>query len=191
MFQALELSPKEKNGLVARSQCYILIGNPSEALKDAEAALQIDKNFTKAIYQKAESLYYLGEFEHSLVYYHRGLRIRPDLEKFQLGVHKAQKAIENAIGASLLPKKSPTPESKGTSVKSGSSRSSKSSTRLNTIPKQLCIEMRYLDNLLKHPDIVSKDEADTDVIKTIKETVDYLNTRKEFWRQQLPPQECG
>lgn len=156
-------------------------------MKDAETALEVDKNFTKAIYQKAEALYYLGEFEHSLVYYHRGLRIRPDLEKFQLGVHKAQKAIENAIGSSLLPKKSPTPDMKGTSVKSTSSRSSRSSTRMNTIPKQLCVEMRYLDNLLKHPDIVSKISTDSDVTKTIKETVDYLNTRKEFWRQQLPP----
>lgn len=55
----------------------------------------------KAIYQKAEALYYLGDFEHSLVFFHRGLHIRPDHEKFKLGVHKAQKAIENAIGSSL------------------------------------------------------------------------------------------
>lgn len=47
--------------------------------------------------------------------------------------------------------------------------------------------MKYLDGLLKHPDIVSKINVDSDVTKTIKETVDYLNIRKEFWKQQLPP----
>lgn len=102
LFQALELNPMEKNALVARSKCYILLGQPENGLKDAEAALTVDKGFIKAIFQKAESLYYLGDFEHSLMYYHRGLKLRPDHEGFKLGVHKAQKAIENAIGNSLL-----------------------------------------------------------------------------------------
>lgn len=40
------------------------------------------------------------------MYYHRGLHVRPDHEGFKLGVHKAQKAIENAIGSSFgFPKK--------------------------------------------------------------------------------------
>lgn len=97
----MELNPAEKNALVARSKCYILLGNPRKALQDAELALQIEKNCIKAIYQKAEALYYLGDFELSLMYYHRGLHVRPDHEGFKLGVHKAQKAIENAIGSSL------------------------------------------------------------------------------------------
>lgn len=33
------------------------------------------------------------------MYYHRGLRIRPELEGFRLGVQKAQEAIENTIGS--------------------------------------------------------------------------------------------
>lgn len=50
------------------------------------------------MYQKAEALYHLGDFEHSLVFYHRGLHVRPELEQFRLGVQKAREAIENAIG---------------------------------------------------------------------------------------------
>jgi hypothetical protein len=57
-----------------------------------------------AIYQKAEALYHLGDFEHSLVFYHRGLHVRPELEQFRLGVQKAREAIENAIGKSKTPK---------------------------------------------------------------------------------------
>lgn len=98
----MELNPVDKNSLVARSKCYILLAQPEQGLRDAETALSIDKNFIKGIYQKAESLYYLGDFEHSLMYYHRGLRMRPEHEGFKMGVHKAQKAIENAIGSSVL-----------------------------------------------------------------------------------------
>lgn len=118
-FQALELNPAEKNALVARSKCYLLLGKPENGLQDAETALSIDKGFIKAIYQKAESLYYLGDFEHSLMYYHRGLRLRPDHEGFKLGIQKAQKAIENAIGGGF----------------SKSTRTSKASTRPSTRQK--------------------------------------------------------
>jgi hypothetical protein len=59
-------------------------------------------SYVLAIFQKAESLYHLGDFEHSLMYYHRGLRLRPDLEGFRLGVQKAQEAIENIIGSKKL-----------------------------------------------------------------------------------------
>jgi hypothetical protein len=52
-----------------------------------------------AIFQKAEALYHLGDFEHSLMFYHRGLRLRPELAGFRLGVQKAQEAIENTIGS--------------------------------------------------------------------------------------------
>lgn len=35
------------------------------------------------------------------MYYHRGLRLRPELAVFRLGVQKAQEAIENTIGSKL------------------------------------------------------------------------------------------
>lgn len=45
--QALELNPTDKNALVARSKCYLLLGEPELALKDAESALEGDKKFVK------------------------------------------------------------------------------------------------------------------------------------------------
>lgn len=89
-FQAIELAPEEKAAYVARSQCYLLLGEPHSALADAEAALKMDPKDAKALLRKAEALYYCGEFELSLVHYHRGLRTRPDLYEFRLGVQKAQ-----------------------------------------------------------------------------------------------------
>lgn len=204
--QALELNPTEKSALVARSKCYILLGQPENALKDAETALNIDKTYLRAIYQKAEALYYLGDFEHSLMYYHRGLHIRPDHEDFKLGVHKAQKAIENAIGsptvfANLLTPKAPSsrtektkssssPESMESSAKTGQRTTPKSrgkSARKSRLLRELGPDKEYLDNLMKNPNLKCKfKEDDSSVIKTIEETVEYLNARQEFWRQQLP-----
>lgn len=199
-FQALELNPTEKNALVARSKCYILLGQPAKGLEDAEMALNIDKNFLKAIYQKAESLYYLGNFEYSLMYFHRGLHIRPDHEQFKLGVHKSQKAIENAIGGPSLfgPRRESKQNSELPTHRTGTSNSMSSkrvtpvsrarSSKSSRLLRELGADKDYLDNLLRHPDIKCKfKENDDTIIKNVQETVEYLNARQEFWRQQLPP----
>jgi hypothetical protein len=47
MFQALELNPTDKNALVARSKCYLLLGESQKALEDAETALENDKGFIR------------------------------------------------------------------------------------------------------------------------------------------------
>ena len=52
-----------------------------------------------AIYQKAEALYAAGHFEHALVHYCRGYRMRKEKQCFRLGVQKAQEAISNAMGS--------------------------------------------------------------------------------------------
>lgn len=34
----------------------------------------------------------------ALVYYHRGHKLRPELQEFRLGIQKAQEAIDNSVG---------------------------------------------------------------------------------------------
>ena len=67
----------DKHCLVARSRCYIQIGQPDLALADANTSLKIDPLFLKGLYQKAEALYAQGDFEIALMFYHRGSLIRP------------------------------------------------------------------------------------------------------------------
>ncbi|XP_072742701.1 uncharacterized protein [Anoplolepis gracilipes] len=98
--KALGLNPGDKNALIARSKCHLLLGNPQRALDDAEAALRLnpeDSNIAKAIYCKAEALYHLGDFEMSLMYYYRGMKMRPEFSQFRLGVQKAKDAIQNVL----------------------------------------------------------------------------------------------
>lgn len=94
----MELSPGNINALVERSACYLKIGKNDLSLADAEESLKENKEFTKGLYQKAEALYAMGEFELALVFYHRGKKIRGDVREFQLGINKAQEAIDNCVG---------------------------------------------------------------------------------------------
>lgn len=55
--------------------------------------------FTQGLFQKAEALYQKGDFETALMYYHRGHRLRPELQEFRLGIQKSQEAINNSIGS--------------------------------------------------------------------------------------------
>ncbi|XP_034566972.1 tetratricopeptide repeat protein 25 [Notolabrus celidotus] len=98
---ALSIKPDDKTCLVGRSKCYLKMGQFGNALSDAEASLQEDKTFFKGLYQKAEALYYLGEFEFALVFYHRGQKLRPLMQEFKLGIQKAEAAIENSVGSPL------------------------------------------------------------------------------------------
>lgn len=78
-----------------------MLGEPQKALDDAEAALNKkikDSNNARAIYYKAEALYHLGDFELSLVFYYRGMKVRPEFDQFRLGVQKAKEAIQNILG---------------------------------------------------------------------------------------------
>ena len=51
---------------------------------------------------KAEALYAVGEFEMALVFYHRGKKLRGDVKEFQLGINKAQEAIDNCVGGKIF-----------------------------------------------------------------------------------------
>ncbi|XP_043910489.1 outer dynein arm-docking complex subunit 4-like isoform X2 [Protopterus annectens] len=96
---ALQLKPGDRNCLVARSKCHLKLGDAEASLKDAEESLLTDKEFFKGLYRKAEALYAMGKFEFALVFYHRGHKLRPELQEFRLGIQKAQEAIENSVGS--------------------------------------------------------------------------------------------
>lgn len=195
--------------MVARSKCYLLLGDPAKGLQDAETALQADKNNIRAIYQKAEALYFLGQFELSLMYFHRGLRLRPELNSFRLGVQKTQQAIEKTIGGfenqkkAIASRKSSTlnsgKKSPGSATTAAMTDSVRSRPKTATKPKvsiekrearkllgELCVDKEYLENLLTHPDLKRADTGTEQVSSLVNDAVRFLNSRQEFWRQQRP-----
>ncbi len=62
-------------------------------------SLKDDKNFVKGIFQQAEALYAMGDFETALLMYHRGHKKQPEISDFRLGIQKATEAINNSIGS--------------------------------------------------------------------------------------------
>ncbi|CAG7687442.1 unnamed protein product [Allacma fusca] len=95
--KALELQPMHKAALVARSQCHLKLGDAASALRDAQTSFDGNETYIMGLYQYAEALYNLGQFEKALIAYHRGYRIRK-VENFRIGIQKSQEAIRRAIG---------------------------------------------------------------------------------------------
>ncbi|XP_009946264.1 PREDICTED: tetratricopeptide repeat protein 25, partial [Leptosomus discolor] len=204
---ALKLRAEDKHCLAARSKCYLKLGDTQNALKDAEASLQNDKTFFKGLYQKAETLYTMGDFEFALVFYHRGRRQRPDLQKFQLGIEKCQEAIVNCIGSPSLVKLenkedlcfvSRQAESKKADQKRQIklTKDQKGTRKQEPVrnPKterqllgELYADKAYLEKLLKDEDLMeSSTKQGIKVADLVLGGISYLDTRSEFWRQQKP-----
>ncbi|KAJ7313521.1 hypothetical protein JRQ81_004970 [Phrynocephalus forsythii] len=205
---ALQLLPGDRNCLVARSKCYLRLGDTENALKDAEASLAADKEFTKGLYQKAEALYTMGDFEFALVYYHRGHKLRPELEKFRLGIQKSREAIENSVGSPSSVKLenradlcflSRQAESKKAKQKhqikipkkdgrySKQQEPVKNEKTERQLLGELYVDKAFLEKLLKDEDLIkSTTKQGISVGDLIQEGLTYLDTRTEFWQQQKP-----
>ncbi|XP_056144360.1 outer dynein arm-docking complex subunit 4 [Lampris incognitus] len=204
---ALTLQPDDKNCLVARSKCYLKMGDTENALRDAEASLKEDKSFFKGLYQKAEALFTMGDFEFALVFYHRGHKLRPELQEFRLGIQKVQEAIENSVGSPSSVKLENKGDlsffNKGEEVRNWRpvsvihplmgelKQQNQKTTRSERTTKQLLGELysdkEYLEKLLKDEDLVKgKMRGGEKLQDLIINCITYLDTRTELWRQQKP-----
>lgn len=140
------------------------------------------------------------------MFFHRGLRLRPELTCFRLGVQKTQEAIEKTIGGfqkSATAKRPPQkPKANDEENNLSKQRTTKSPAPLKVRPKtskvspekrearkllgELCVDKEYLENLLKHPDLKRADTGSENISALASDAVRFLNTRQEFWRQQRP-----
>ncbi|NXY36961.1 TTC25 protein, partial [Pomatorhinus ruficollis] len=200
---ALKLRAGDKHCLITRSKCFLKLGDTENSLKDAEASLQIDKTFSEGLYQKAETLYTMGDFEFALVFYHRGRRLRPDLHKFQLGINKAEEAIVNCIGnpssVKLESKEelcfvSRQAESKKDKQKQQNKPAKDQKQTKKKSPKTeqqllgaLYADKAFLEKLLKDEDLMqSSTRQGVKVMDLVLGGISYLNHRRDFWQQQKP-----
>lgn len=206
---ALHLQSGDKNCLVARSKCYLKMGDLEKSLNDAEASLQSDPTFCKGILQKAETLYTMGDFEFALVFYHRGYKLRPDRE-FKVGIQKAQEAINNSVGSpssiklenkgdlSFLSKQAESKKAqqkpppvkqlsyytKHETKRKGSLKSEKT---VRQLLGELYVDKEYLEKLLLDEDLIKGTIKNGLTVEDLIMTgINYLDTRSNFWRQQKP-----
>ncbi|XP_068923792.1 outer dynein arm-docking complex subunit 4 isoform X1 [Petaurus breviceps papuanus] len=206
--KALHLQVGDRNCLVARSKCYLKLGDLENSLKDVEESLKNDQTFCKGILQKAETLYTMGDFEFALVYYHRGYKLRPERE-FKVGIQKAQEAINNSVGspssiklenkgdlfflskqAESMKAQQKTPMRKlWKDSKAESKRKStlKSEKTVRQLLGELYVDKEYLEKLLKDEDLIKGTIKHGMTVEDLIMTgINYLDTRTDFWRQQKP-----
>ncbi|KAM4530092.1 outer dynein arm-docking complex subunit 4 [Odontesthes bonariensis] len=199
---ALSLHPNDKKCFVRRSKCYMKIGQFESALEDAEASLKGDKSFFEGLYQKAEALYYMGEFEFALVFYHRAQKIRPQVQGVRLGIQKAQEAIENAVGCpssvklevkgdlSFL-KEEEEPIAVIQNLTKEKTRRTKKVPKSETITKQLLGEFysdkKFLEALMKDEDLLKgQTKCGEQLQDIIQSCLKSLDTCTELWTQENP-----
>uniref|UniRef100_A0A8C9MWT5 Outer dynein arm-docking complex subunit 4 n=1 Tax=Serinus canaria TaxID=9135 RepID=A0A8C9MWT5_SERCA len=188
---ALKLRAGDKHCLITRSKCFLRLGDTENSLKDAEASLQIDNTFYEGLYQKAETLYAMGDFEFALVFYHRGRRLRPDLHKFQLGIHKAEEAIINCIGSKechfLAPMSLDNAQNKPKDQKDQKQTKKQSPKTEQQLLGRLYADKAYMEKLLKDEDLMqSSTRQGVKVMDLVLDGISYLNQRRDFWQQQKP-----
>ncbi|XP_038635419.1 tetratricopeptide repeat protein 25 isoform X4 [Scyliorhinus canicula] len=208
---ALQQEPKNRNCLVARSRCYLAIGNTTLALKDAEASQLGNKEFYKGLYRKAETLYAKGEFELALMFYHRGHKLRPDDHNFRLGIQKAREAIDNSVGSpssvkldtkgdlslfyrreeKVLPKTKSQLRRLKLNLKQQSMKTEqdepKTSKTVRVLLGELYGDKEYLEKLLLDKELIkTATDSGGSIQGLIMSGITFLDTRTEFWRQQKP-----
>ncbi|NXO64639.1 TTC25 protein, partial [Phainopepla nitens] len=204
---ALKLRAGDKHCLITRSKCFLKLGDTENSLKDAEASLQIDQTFPEGLYQKAETLYTMGDFEFALVFYHRGRRLRPDMHKFQLGINKAEEAIVNCIGnpsslkleskeelcfvsrqAELRSKKDNQKQQNKPKDQKDQKQTKKQNPKIERqLLGQLYADKAFLEKLLKDEDLMqSSTRQGVKVLDLVLGGISYLNQRRDFWQQQKP-----
>ncbi|XP_054861302.1 outer dynein arm-docking complex subunit 4 isoform X1 [Amphiprion ocellaris] len=204
---ALALNQDDKNCFVGRSKCYLKMGHSDQALKDAEASLKVDATFFEGLYMKAEALYHMAEFEFALVFYHRGLKLRPQIQEFRLGIQKAQEAMENSIGSpssvklknkgdlAFFRKDEEVKRSKPISAiqnltkekKQQSQKTPKKEKTTRQMLGEFYSDRKYLESLMKDEDLVKgKTKGGERLEDVIQGCLSYLDTCTDFWKQESP-----
>ncbi|XP_077590963.1 outer dynein arm-docking complex subunit 4 [Stigmatopora nigra] len=191
---ALTLQPENRHGLAGRSKCYLKMGQCEKALRDAEASLRGDGSFLEGLYQKAESLYCMGEFEFALVFYHQGSKLRPQVHQFRLGIQKAQEAIRNALAdpadSGHRLKGDTLPKEDEVTVPPWLHHVTTSKKHKGSKKKYLgefYEDRRYLEKLLKDETLVkSRTRNGQQLTDIIGSSLAYLDDCADFWNRQKP-----
>ncbi|XP_076458744.1 outer dynein arm-docking complex subunit 4-like isoform X2 [Babylonia areolata] len=212
--KALEMKPGDKTCLVARAKCFLNLGNSEAALADSESALKNEEGGKdiRALCTKAEALYQKGDFENALVFYHRGHKLRPELQEFRLGIQKSQEAINNSIGSpesvkleasgdlTLFYKQDEKQKQQQRGYSKPAQVQKREEKKERTKPKdggtskttkqllgELYNDRAFLEKLYDSLTASEQGEGTDRYIKNRAiDGLEYLNLRADFWRQQKP-----
>eukprot|EP00743_Colponemidia_sp_Colp-15_P001974 GILK01002147.1.p2 GENE.GILK01002147.1~~GILK01002147.1.p2 ORF type:complete len:279 (-),score=49.29 GILK01002147.1:2189-2974(-) len=96
---AIQLDDKKDIFFVNRAAANIKIGNYTDALADANSALSLDNNNSRAFYRKGCALFYMDEFESAKTAFERALQLRPSSTEVQMWIRKCVVEIDGTASA--------------------------------------------------------------------------------------------
>lgn len=200
--RAVHIHPEDWNVRVLRGRSRAMTGRHQQALEDARTVLQEDPSSPGALIVEAAALYSLGDFEHSLVSYHRAARchglLMAEREEVEEGVRRAEEAIGNAVGAGaelffrnigeVLER---VPGSflgitwvELQSLEELEVESSSSSRREDRrLLARVADDKLYLEQLMARVEVLEGGEG---AAVEVREALSYLKDRRIFWSQQRP-----
>lgn len=196
--QAMRIDDDEPLVRIERGVCKVRQSLSLEALENVDPVLLENPRHPLALHVKADALYHLGDFEHALVYYHRGLRYSTqDPEIFRLGIRRAVKAIKNAIGPKVtryFDTMAPVVEEVPQHVLAQPPHMISSFTpdEKKSMPKEASSSKPFLGNMYKEQQYLKRLQhtaKQVGLVKVAKEAntgLKFFDTREEFWRQHTP-----
>ncbi|BHF71954.1 Tetratricopeptide repeat protein 25 [Sparganum proliferum] len=159
-----------------------------------------------AVYQKAETYYYITEFEKALMFYHRGKELRPQFKPFDLGIQKSEEAINNIVGDAAHVTLTVTKQDQPTETTFGQDgeisshfeaesdlaadstwKTEADKKELRRVLKEFYYDVEFMDGLLSTEELLErKTKNSSEVVALASDAVRYLKVRSNFWRQQEP-----
>jgi hypothetical protein len=86
-------SPAHVEALIRRSTVLLKLGKPFDALRDANAALQVEPQNANALFRKASALFELDEFEAALKTFQEGEKVEQS-SRWSLWIRKCRAEID-------------------------------------------------------------------------------------------------
>ena len=127
--KGIEVSPSNAILFANRSMCRLGMGNNTEALTDAEKALELDSGYVKAYYRKGAALMALKRAREAKEAFERGLSLAPEDKELLQQLHKVNEELKkkDSNSSSSVPMDI-TPSSSSSAAKSTSSTGTKLAT---------------------------------------------------------------
>ncbi|XP_040572405.1 outer dynein arm-docking complex subunit 4 isoform X2 [Lepeophtheirus salmonis] len=190
-----------------KGQCLVALNRHQEALDTMDLVLLKERtNHSRAFGIKGDALYNLGQFEHALLNYHRGMRHATAKEKINLNqkMNRVEAAVWNALGEPSnrhflnLEKISQTDMNELLDLKVKQTRfgpNKRSRLQNKTVDKpykdkkflsELAKDKAYLGGILQKIGPGCGSSYKSFIQHQANDGIQFLKDRRDFWEQQRP-----
>lgn len=139
--RAIDADEKNFVCLANRSAAWLKMGNPEEALKDADKCIKIKPKYHKGHARKATALHALKRYSDEVKAYKYGLKYCPDEEALKHGLEQAKRSRTSNSKASQAARKTVVTKEAATSRNKKAQKSASVSQFVSQTKKNLELQM--------------------------------------------------